>query len=134
MFSGDHHYLSLKRCLEYIDLNSISQIALVVPHHGGLAGSLNDFLSELKISQIKSVWYLSAGIDHEHLVDISYENDMTSLKNHHPRKSVVDSINVPILRILDIKENTYLRTEGKHIDIKVNEKGEIENFKLTLNI
>lgn len=134
MFSGDHHYLSLKRCLEYIDLNSISQIALVVPHHGGLAGSLKDFLSELKISQIKSVWYLSAGIDHEHLVDISYENDMTSLKNHHPRKSVVDSINVPILRTLDIKENTYLRTEGKHIDIRVNEEGEIENFKLTLNI
>lgn len=80
------------------------------------------------------MWYLSAGIDHEHLVDISYENEMTFLKNHHPRKSVVDSINVPILRTLDIKEKTYLRTEGKHIDIRVNEEGEIENFKLTLNI
>ncbi len=134
IFSGDHHYLSLKRCLEYINLESIEEMAVVVPHHGGLAGSLDNFLKEIRLNQIYMNWYLSAGIDHESLCEIFYEGEKITLNKWHPRKSVLASIGFPILRTLDIKSNTILNDQGKHLSIRVNENGEIENSNLMLNI
>lgn len=134
IFSGDHHYLSLKRCLEHEDLTSIKKIATVIPHHGGLAGSLNEFLNDIRLNQIKMTWYLSAGVDHESLSEIIYENEETILKKWHPRKSVIDSIRAPVIRTLNVKSNTTLNEQGKHLSIKVNERGEIENLDLPLNI
>ncbi|WP_034818317.1 hypothetical protein [Exiguobacterium alkaliphilum] len=134
MFSGDHHYLSLKRCLEYINLESIEEMAVVVPHHGGLAGSLDDFLNEIRLNQINTTWYLSAGVDHESLCKILYEGEEITLNKWHPRKSVMDSIRLPVLKTLDVKSNTYLSEEGRHLKIRVNQDGEIKNSKLSLNI
>lgn len=134
VFSGDHHYLSLKRCFEHEDLTSIRDVVIIVPHHGGLAGSLNDFLDLMKENKIKVTWYLSSGIDHEFLKEISYERTLTELKNHHPRKSVIEGIGDYLFRTLDIKKVTSLNVQGRNIKIEVNEKGEIKNLILPLNI
>lgn len=134
MFSGDHHYLSLRRCFDYEDLTSIKEVAIIVPHHGGLAGSLNDFLDLMKENKIKVTWYLSSGIDHEFLKEISYERTLVELKNHHPRKSVIEGIGNYLFRTLDIKKVTSLNVQGKNIKIEVDKKGEVKNLILPLNI
>lgn len=134
IFSGDHHYLSLKRCLEYEDMTQIKEIAIVIPHHGGLAGSLNDFLEVIQSNQIQLTWYLSSGLDHESLKKIMYENDSIELKNNHPRQSIIREIGNPTARTLDVKDFTVLNIQGRNLKISVSRKGELKNSDLALNI